>query len=79
MSKPKFYKWIVEIQVAACWVADGFELTAERADNMLANDLSYAYSHELKAKVLSKPSDSAIAKEQGYNTVAAFRKSRERG
>lgn len=73
----KFYKWTVQIQVDASWVADGFNMTNERAHNMLTKELPYAYNHELKAKVLSKPKDSAIAKEQGYKTIAAWKKSNE--
>lgn len=66
----KFYKWVVEFQVADTWVADGFDLTDERAHDMLASDLSYAYGHELKAKVIRAPSAAAIAKEQGCATTA---------
>ncbi len=65
---PKFYKWTVEFQVADVWVEDGFDLTNERALNMLAEDLSMAeIGHELKAKVIKAPSKKAIRKEQGYN------------
>lgn len=67
MEKQKFYKWTVEFSVDASWVADGFDLTDERALDMLANDLSYADAgQELKAKVIKSPSAKAIRKEQGY-------------
>lgn len=62
----KFFKWTVEFQVSDNWVADGFELTDERALEMLQNDLSYAYGYELKAKVISAPDQEAIRKVQGY-------------
>lgn len=48
------------------WVADGFDLTDDRALQMLAGDLSYAYGHELGAKVIKAPKPAAILKAQGY-------------
>ena len=62
----KFYKWTVEVQVAASWVADGFNLTNERAHDMLAYDLCGARNTEIKATVIKAPCAKAIAKEQGY-------------
>lgn len=64
---PKFYKWTVEFQVAAVWVADGFELTDDRALDMLASDLGWAHINtDLRAKVIKAPTKAAIRKEQGY-------------
>lgn len=64
----KFYKWTVEIEVDAIWVADGFDLTNERALDMLAHDLGYAnVGTELRAKVKKAPRRAAILREQGYN------------
>lgn len=57
---PKTFKWTVEFEVSENWVADGFTLTDERALAMLANDLSYAYGHELGAKVIKHPSRMAV-------------------
>lgn len=68
----KFYKWTVEFQVADCWVADGFELTDERALDMLSNDLGWAHiDSELRAKVIKAPSQDAIRAEQGYTKKEA--------
>lgn len=61
-------KWTVEFSVDSSWVADGFDLTDERAKEMLASDLGYAYGHELKARVLKYPSAERIARLQGYYT-----------
>lgn len=62
------YKWIVEFQVSSVWVEDGFNLTKERALDMLANDLQMAeIGHELKAKIIKAPKANEIRKEQGYN------------
>lgn len=62
----KTYKWTVEFEVDSSWVADGFDLTDERAHDMLAYEIQGAYSHEIKAKVVKAPSRTAIRKEQGY-------------
>jgi hypothetical protein len=62
----KKFRWTVEFTVDETWVADGFELTQERALEMLAKDLSYAYEHELGARIVSEPDQKAIRKAQGY-------------
>ena len=61
-------KWTVEFSVDSTWVADGFDLTDERAKEMLNNDLRYAYGHELKAKVTKYPSAEKVARLQGYTS-----------
>jgi hypothetical protein len=67
MKNSKWFKWTVEFQVHETWVEDGFDLTDERALDMLAHDLSYAnIGTELKAKVLDAPSPMRIKKAQGY-------------
>lgn len=64
-TKP--YSWIVRLDVAPEWVADGFSLGDQRALEMLGKTLSYAnMSHELAARVLVAPSALRIAREQGY-------------
>ena len=60
-------KWTVEFSVDSTWVADGFDLTDERAKEMLNNDLKYAYGHELKAKVTKYPSAEKVARLQGFS------------
>lgn len=60
------FKWVVEFEVSGTWVADGFNLTDERAKDMLAHDLQYAYGCELKAKVIKAPEPLDIAYAQGY-------------
>ena len=70
----KRFKWTVEFEVDEQWVADGFDLTNERALDMLATDLRYAYGHELGATVIKSPDPLEIAKAQGYDTVEAMLK-----
>lgn len=48
------------------WVEDGFDLTDERAHEMMTREISSAYGHEVKARVLDAPPRKAIRKEQGY-------------
>lgn len=62
--------WTVKFGVDKSWVADGFELTSERAKDMLANDLTGAFGHELSAKIISKPDKNIIRKLQGYKVKA---------
>jgi hypothetical protein len=69
----KFFKWTIEIQVAEMWVVDGFALDDYSAVEMLAHALPYAYGHELKACVLTRPNDHEVAAAQGFRVVTAFR------
>lgn len=63
----KKFKWVVEIEVDEVWVADGFDLSNEKAQETLLNGiLQYAYSYEKSLKVLKAPKQKAILKAQGY-------------
>ena len=60
-------KWTVEIEVADTWVADGFELDAERLHNVIMSGmLGYAYDNEVKVKIIGKPEPKVIREIQGY-------------
>ncbi len=61
------FKWTVEIEVDESWVADGFDLTDERAKEMLANEITGAFNNEIDAKVIKAPSKAKIMKAQGYS------------
>lgn len=63
MSK---FSWTVRFEVDEVWVADGFNLTDERALEMLQSDLQWADDHELTAKVIRAPSRLRVARVQGY-------------
>lgn len=69
MTAPKKFKWTVEFEVSAVWVADGFDLTDERALSMLANDLRFAHTGELGAKVIKAPDVNKIRIAQGYDPI----------
>lgn len=61
------FKWTVEFEVDESWVADGFDLTDERALDMLSGDLTFAHiDSELGAKVIKAPDAKAIRQIQGY-------------
>jgi hypothetical protein len=51
MSAAKWFKWTVELQVHKIWVEDGFELTDERAHDLLANYLQYASVERRKSSL----------------------------
>lgn len=78
MSKAKFFKWTVEFQVAECWVADGFDMTDERAHQMLASDLGWAHGSELRARVIKSAPAAEVAKTQGYGEDGAAKIENER-
>ena len=79
MAKKEWFTWTVEFQVSRTWVEDGFDLTDERALDMLSEDLSYAnIERELKAKVLSAPDPHEVAQAMGYKD-ADDRKRKEAG
>lgn len=66
-GEPSRFKWTVEFEVDEVWVADGFNLDDERAQEMLLVDLGYARPHEVSAKVISAPDPKSIKKAQGYD------------
>jgi hypothetical protein len=74
--RPARYRWTVEIEVDAVWVADGFDLDDRSANDMLQNRLSWARGSEVKARVIASPDPEDVAKEQGYKS-ATDRKARK--
>jgi hypothetical protein len=62
----KRLKWTVEIRVDKSWIADGFDLTNERAKAMVAKTLPFANNSEFSARVIGKPDRKEIRKAQGY-------------
>ena len=57
--------WTVRFTIDPSWVADGFEITDERAFSMLLNELINAYPEEIAAKVISAPHPERIKRLQG--------------
>lgn len=48
------------------WVADGFDMTDDRALEMLAKFLPFAEERELGTRVIQRPDKKLIQKIQGY-------------
>lgn len=65
-NEPKFYEWTIKIRVAANWVADGFDLDAERAHGLIYNHLNFAKGSEIQTEIVEAPSFVELMKEQGY-------------
>lgn len=65
-----FYEWTIKIRVAPCWVADGFDLTADRAHTMVWRDLGYAHGSEIEAEIVAAPDPDRVAREMGYKSAA---------
>lgn len=63
----KKFRWVVEMEVDETWVADGFNLTNDRAQELMQQILPWSYSHETTAKVLEAPPIEEIMRVQGYS------------
>lgn len=70
MARPKMYEWTVRIRVTGTWVADGFDLTADRMQAMVLSDLRYAHDHEIECEVVKAPAAADIRREQGYRDAS---------
>lgn len=69
----KKLKWIIEIEVSATWIEDGFDIPEDEGDkgegwivDRLQECLPYAYTHELGGRVIKAPPRHEIRKLQGY-------------
>jgi hypothetical protein len=66
-TKPKTYKWTIEVEVAEVWVEDGFDPDVRQWHEAITGTmLGFATEGEVSVRVLSKPSPKRIAKAQGY-------------
>lgn len=72
-----FFFWMLEVGIHKTWVADGVDFTDDKLHDMLAHAFRYAYGHELKGKVLSRPPNEEVAKEMGFKSVAEYLKNRK--
>lgn len=59
-------KWVVEFSVDSVWVSDGFNLNKKIATDMITSYLSQAYTDEIQAKIIKKPSQKLINFLQGH-------------
>lgn len=58
------YTWTVEFEVEENWVADGYQITDEVAQDMIEESCSYAYSNEVTGRVIKAPARVDILKAQ---------------
>lgn len=75
-QKRRSFKWTVEFEVAETWVADGFDLDAERANDMIGTALPFSYGWERVARVIKAPRKSRILVAQGYSPQKAAKMAR---
>ncbi|OBU10585.1 hypothetical protein [Morganella psychrotolerans] len=67
MSQIKPFSWLIRLDVAPLWVADGFCMNNQTALDMLANQLPYAdMSFELGAAVIAGPDPLRIVNENDW-------------
>lgn len=64
------FVWTLEIEVDEIWVADGFDFTDGRVASVRDNLIPEAYTTEVAARVLSRPSSDEVRLAQGYEPVA---------
>ena len=65
-SDGRGFRWTVSIEVDETWVADGYEITAERIHEMMQHEIGGAYASEIGVKVLRAPKPERIRKVQGF-------------
>ena len=67
-----WFLWTVEIAVREVWVADGFELTEERAHGIMAKELGWANGEtEIACRLVDAPDQKRIRVAQGYEKESA--------
>ena len=64
--KSRRFVWTVEIEVAEVWVADGFDLTDERAHGIMCRALSHARMSDIRCRVVKAPKREHVRAAQGY-------------
>jgi hypothetical protein len=70
-----FFWWLIAVGISENNVADGVDFTDVMVHDMLTRRFSCAYGREIKAKVLGRPDNAAVAAAQGY-TVDEYLKMR---
>lgn len=68
--RPARFRWTVEIEIAAQWVADGADLTADAAQRVVQAGFPCLTSSEISARTIAAPDANDVACEQGYRSAA---------
>lgn len=61
----KKFKWVVEFTIDQTWVEDGFNLTEERAKEMVESALPFSTGSETSVRILKAPDADIIREVQG--------------
>lgn len=83
MTKPNpddrgYFWWLIAVGFAPNLIADGVDFTDRRAQRIFERTFPFARGSEIKAKIIGRPDDAVIAREQGYeNAVEAYRRNRD--
>ncbi len=64
--KDNKFKWTVEIEINKTWIGDGFEIKEDNLHSAINELIPYAYTDEIKVKILKSPDSKAILTAQGY-------------
>lgn len=67
MEEPKYFEWTVKFRISELWVGDGFDLTADRAHQIMWDHLRFAEEHEIEAEIVSAPDYKEIRAAQAEN------------
>lgn len=68
--RPARFRWTVEIEIDARWVADGIDLTSAQLQHMLEHAYPYLRSTEVRGTTIEAPDPEDVAREQGYRSAA---------
>lgn len=71
-----FFWWLIAVGISENNVADGVDFTDAKAHDMITRRFPSAYGREIKAKVLGRPDNAAVAAAQGYECVDEYLKAR---
>ncbi len=66
------YMWTVNIYVAPKWVADGFNLTEDKLNELLMKGYGWMTGDEVNGEIVRAPDKRQISTEQG-TPVAGFK------
>lgn len=65
---PKF-RWTITVEVAECWIADGFNPTAEQFQDAIYSEmLGYATPGEVRVAIVKAPDPVAMAAARGESS-----------
>jgi hypothetical protein len=67
-----FFWWLLAFGVHEALVEDGADFTQRNAIDMIERRFMFAKSSELRAQVIARPDDSAVATRHGYSSTEHY-------